>query len=244
MTASPFVPLLQDATEDWLVYGASYNALESEEPNPRALLSAAEIARADRFVFEPDRRRFILAHAYLRRIVEIHTRLPAATLLLSTIENRRPELSSSENTPALHLSLSHCRSHVAVAISERRCVGVDIESISSDQGAREIAENFFSAKERQVLSNLRPDQYDEAFMRLWTAKEAFSKALGLGLALPLDSLVVQDDGRRAEIGFSPHDVHPTFKVAHINVEDICICAVVGLSHDVVETARAAHDVQL
>lgn len=242
MTSSPLIPLNEITARDTLVYCTSYEAIAHLEPDAEALLSAEEFGRANRFVFEQDRRRFILAHAYLRRIVELYTGLPATTPLLSTAAGHAPELAPDGNVPPVHLSLSHCRSHVAVAISERQYVGVDVETISHDHGGHEIAENFFSSAERQCLSNLQPDQFDRGFIRLWTAKEAFSKAIGLGLALPLDSFVVQDDGHQAQIRFPPHDIHRVFRVAHFDIDDTCICAAVEVGHDVVQAALAAHEV--
>lgn len=243
MTGSPFIPLNGVTAHETRVYCTSYEAIAHLEPDAEALLSAEEIGRANRFVFEPDRSRFILAHAYLRRVVELNTALPATTPLLLTAAGRPPELAPGENVPPVHISLSHCRSHVAVAISERQCVGVDVETISPDHGGHGIAEHFFAFAERQFLSNLRPDQFDKGFIRLWTAKEAFSKAIGLGLALPLDRIIVQDDGRQAQIGFASYDILRAFQVAHFDIEDTCICAAVSVGHDVVKTILAAHEAQ-
>ena len=235
-----FAPLLDGGTKGVSVHCASYAALAIQEPDPSSVLGADEMVRAARFVFEKDRNRFILAHAYLRRVLELGTGLPAATIPLSTEEGEAPSLAPLAHRPPLYLSLSHCASHVAVAISPNP-VGVDVEHISSAQGGAEIAANFFSSSEQRELAQITPSSYDHRFLRLWTAKEALSKALGLGLRLPFDSFSVVDDGISAAIEFGSSDSAFVSETLFIDVGPDCVCAVVSVDQISAAKVRASID---
>ena len=239
--AAIFAPLLDSGTNGVSVYCASYAALAIWESDPRSVLSADEMVRAGRFVFEKDRNQFTLAHAYLRRVLELGTGLPAATIPLSTEEGEAPKLAPLAHRPPLHLSLSHCASHVAVAISPLCPVGVDVEHISSAQGGAEIAANFFSSSEQRDLVQVTSSSYDHRFLRLWTAKEALSKALGLGLNLPFDSFSVIDNGISATIEFGSSDGAFVSETLFIDVGPDCVCAVVSVDQISADKVRTSID---
>ena len=89
----------------------------------------------------------------------------------------------------LHLSFSHTRTHVAVAISEKSC-GIDIESATREVDREMIAKRFFSKDEyRRVKSD------DASFFKIWTAKEAFLKMEKTGINRPLNTLCVDENNR-------------------------------------------------
>lgn len=230
LDAAIFAPLLDGGTKGVSVYCASYAALVIQESDPSSILSADEMVRGGRFIFKRDRNRFILAHAYLRRVLELGTGLPAATIPLSTEEGEAPRLAPPAHRPPLYLSLSHCASHVAVVISPSP-VGVDVE----------IAANFFSSSEQGDLAQITPSSYDHRFLRLWTAKEALSKALGLGLSLPFDSFSVVDDGVSANIEFGSIGGAFASETLFIDVDPDCVCAVVSVDQISADKVRTSID---
>ena len=90
-------------------------------------------------------------------------------------------------TPALAFSLTHTRGLVACAVTRGHAVGIDVEGIRPVPSAQHIADTRMTASEAASLASCAPEDLETRFLELWTLKEAYSKALGLGLQLPLDS---------------------------------------------------------
>jgi len=159
-----------------------------------ATLSTEESQRAARFHFPADRDRFIAAHGCLRDILTRYLPLDSGHLSFSNNAYGKPRLStgllrvSSEH--GLDFNLSHSRDFALVAVTVNRRVGVDIEQFREKISREEIARRFFSKREVSELLTLPPEQREAAFFNCWTRKEAYIKAHGLGLSLPLDSFDV------------------------------------------------------
>jgi 4'-phosphopantetheinyl transferase len=156
----------------------------------RRVLCADEVARADRFYFERDRRRFTVARAAMREILSRYTGVPAMDLAFCYRAKGKPELSGGPEQSGIKFNLSHSSELALLAVTRGLTVGVDIESIKADFASDGIAERFFSASEVQTLLSLPASERTEAFFSCWTRKEAYIKALGEGLSVPLDSFAV------------------------------------------------------
>jgi 4'-phosphopantetheinyl transferase len=154
------------------------------------VLSADEHTRAARFIFPSDRDRFIVGRGVLRFILGQYTKQPAAAVSLTTDAQSKPRLRASDSATSLCFNVSHSQGIAVYAIARGRELGVDIEALRADVAAEEIAERFFSSTELAELRKLPPDRRDEGFLLCWTRKEAYVKALGAGLAIPLDSFTV------------------------------------------------------
>ena len=152
------------------------------------ILDVQERERLQRFHFAPDRARFAVAHANLRRILGGYLHQPAAGLRFHANSFGKPELSSGDSGISLHFSLSHSRSIAVLAVTNGEPVGVDVEDVKPIEA--EVAESHFSASERSQLNQLRGDAWLRGFYRCWTRKEAILKAEGVGLFRPLDSFDV------------------------------------------------------
>ncbi|WP_159586716.1 4'-phosphopantetheinyl transferase family protein [Chelativorans xinjiangense] len=152
-------------------------------------LSDGEFARASRFVHERDRLRFIVGRGKLREIIGRYLGVPARRLSFACNAFGKPRLAASR--PPLHFNLSHTGGMAVLAVSDRYHVGIDIEKIVPLR--EDVAGHFFSPGERLTLRNVPPDGYLEAFYRCWTRKEAFVKAHGAGLSLPLEAFDVSID---------------------------------------------------
>lgn len=144
-------------------------------------LSEEERARAARFVMPHLTERFIVAHAFLRDVLGAYLDLPPAAVRLAVSELGKPRLQGAE----LAFNLSHS-AHLAVLAVGPRELGVDVEQIRDDVLRERIAERFFSSHEVSMLNALPAHQQPAGFFNCWTRKEAYLKALGDGLRIPLD----------------------------------------------------------
>ena len=155
------------------------------------MLSPAERARAERFVREADRWRFVISHGALRSILGDYLGLPAAALVFGSLGSGKPFLVSA---PEVHFNLSHSAEFAVVAVA-RTPVGIDIEQIHPFEDESDIASRSFSTAECDALKSLTEAERLSAFFRCWTRKEAYVKARGDGLSIPLDSFSVSLTGR-------------------------------------------------
>jgi 4'-phosphopantetheinyl transferase len=152
----------------------------------RGLLSDDERARADRFRFERDRSRYTVGRALLRRLLGRYLDLDPASVRFTYGPNDKPLLADG----GLWFNLSHSGPVALFAFTREAEVGIDVE-LENDEFAQErIAERFFSPAEVSALRAIPRDEQGLAFMTCWTRKEAFIKARGDGLSLPLDSFDV------------------------------------------------------
>jgi 4'-phosphopantetheinyl transferase len=150
----------------------------------RAVLSAEERARCDRFRFERDRRDFAAAHALLRGALAFHGGRPAGSWRFEADAAGKPFLVGH---PGIEFSIAHTRGLVACALSVAGLVGVDVEVLDEARDAEEIAERYFAEPEIRALRSCAPGVERQArFTELWTLKEAYVKALGSGLRQSLD----------------------------------------------------------
>lgn len=173
-------------------------SLESEEPEVEQaalLLSAEERARAGRYHFARDRRRFVLARAFLRTLLAEYTGEEPDRVFLRLSPAGKPFLA---NRSDLHFNLSHSEDRGVLAVASRP-VGVDLEKIRHIPEALAIAEHLFTTSEMRALRAFPETQRSEAFLRCWTRKEAYVKARGGGLSTPLDSFHVTLDRGSAEL---------------------------------------------
>ena len=163
------------------------------------LLDPQETLRAYRFHFDHDQRHFIVAHGVMRVILGAYCHLPPQMLRFDTNRFGKPYLFHTLLSPNLRFNLSHTQDHALLAITIGYEVGVDIEYIKPLSDIDMIAQQYFSHSERESLLTLADHDKMHAFYTCWSRKEAFIKALGLGLALPLDhftvSLVPEDTAK-------------------------------------------------
>lgn len=171
---------------------------EVAEPEQRsmlmALLSDEERQRLTRFHFERDRLLFLVAHALVRITLSRHASIEPQAWRFRTGRYGRPEI--AEPRSRLRFSLSRRHGLAACAVILDRDIGLDVEYISKDSPI-DVAERFFSPRERSSLLSTSIDTRARLFLEYWTLKEAYIKARGLGLSLPLDqfSLDKGTDGR-------------------------------------------------
>jgi 4'-phosphopantetheinyl transferase len=154
-----------------------------------SVLDGEEQARASRFRREKDRTAFVAAHALLRTTLAGYLGLEPAGLKFYEGRYGRPELALGRNEQRLSFSLSHTDGLVGCAVSIGTEIGFDLEA-ARDPAPLEVADRHFARLEVDWLSALPPRARHDKFYALWTLKEAFVKALGLGLNLPLDAFCI------------------------------------------------------
>lgn len=183
----------------WNGFGGNYTLPEDEvhvwriglDLAPSGLAKLQEILvpdereRADRFHFEADRRRCVIGRGYLRLLLGKMLDLPAGSLQFDYDEFGKPSLISGQRQQ-LQFNVSHSGDLILIAITGGRAVGIDVERIRTDLDLDVVAERFFSENECRVLGSLVGHDRCEAFFACWTRKEAYLKARGVGLSLPLD----------------------------------------------------------
>jgi 4'-phosphopantetheinyl transferase len=157
----------------------------------RRVLSQEEADRADRFHFEADRDRFVVARVGLRSVLSVYTGVAPHQVALSYGSHGKPRISETASARKLEFNLSHSCDWALVAVTQGQAVGVDIERVRAIADMESIARSIFTPPECDALSHAEPSAKASVFFRLWTRKEAVVKAMGSGLAAPLDRLVIE-----------------------------------------------------
>ncbi len=146
-------------------------------------LSIEERSRRDRLRFGVDRRDFTIAHDLLRRSLSRYADMPPSGWQFATNDYGKPSIESNDpQARALAFSLSHTRGCVACAITSNAPLGIDVERVDRSRGVLEIADRYFSEKEAAWLRQCSDRLRTIYFAELWTLREAFLKAIGVGLS--------------------------------------------------------------
>lgn len=154
-------------------------------PEDEVLLSDVERQRHRRYIRAADRDVFLTAHALVRRTLSRYFAIAPADWTFATNPYGRPEITNPEAPRGLRFNLSHTRGMVAVLVHDEVDAGVDVEHIVTIDNLHTMANTVFADNERTELLALPAHAQLALFYRLWTLKEAFIKAKGMGLALPL-----------------------------------------------------------
>jgi 4'-phosphopantetheinyl transferase len=154
-----------------------------------ATLAVDERHRSARLRFRCDRWRFIVAHGTLREVLGHYLGIEPGRVSYVYQACGKPELSPSFGG-RLKFNLSHSAGLALIAIAAGSNVGVDLEYTPTELDCATVARHFFSAAEVDELDALPDHRYVEAFLACWTKKEAYVKACGRGLTIPLKSFTV------------------------------------------------------
>ncbi len=158
------------------------NSEDAKDLEP--LLSPDENARAERFRFPEHRRRFVIARGCLRQLLGAYLGIAPKEVVFIYSEAAKPAL-ALEHQSRLHFNVSHSGDIAAFAFTTARDIGIDVELIRRDVDVEQIPQRFFSSHEQESLSRLQGEEKLRGFFNCWTRKEAYVKAFGSGLSLPL-----------------------------------------------------------
>ncbi|MFL6214166.1 MAG: 4'-phosphopantetheinyl transferase family protein [Blastocatellia bacterium] len=154
-----------------------------------ATLAPDEQARAARYHFQKDRDHFIAARGLLRLLLSRYLQINPANFSFCYSAFGKPSLASHHGAD-LCFNISHSHDLALLAFAQGRELGIDLEWIRPEVAGEQIAEHFFSRGEVATLRALPERRQTEAFFNCWTRKEAYIKARGEGLSLPLNQFDV------------------------------------------------------
>jgi 4'-phosphopantetheinyl transferase len=177
--------IAENAVHVWkIALDANHHPLE----RLRTTLDPSELHRANRFRFRADERRFIIGRSALRIILSRYAGMAPNKITFLYNAYGKPELPNHPLTPAIHFNISHSGELALIGICHNRRLGIDIEWLDRAVRIQTIADRYFSPEESEAIRSLPPEQQRLAFFRCWTAKEAYLKALGVGLYGSLNNL--------------------------------------------------------
>lgn len=150
-----------------------------------AALGESEIERSTRFRFARDRDRFVARRGVLRDLLGRYLGMPPERVRFRSTRFGKPELDPEAQGRNLRFNLSHSHGLALIGIARDRDIGVDVERIVPERADRQVAERFFAPAEVAALQDFAGQAWVECFFHCWTRKEAYVKARGEGLSLPL-----------------------------------------------------------
>jgi 4'-phosphopantetheinyl transferase len=153
----------------------------------RELLNAEEREQEARFYFEKDRRRYLITRALVRTVLSRYISIP-------------PEVRNA----CLSFNISHTHSLIVLGVTKGRALGVDVENLCAREASLDIADRYFAPQEVAVLTAAPRHQQQFRFFEYWTLKEAYIKARGMGLSLPLEKFSFDyPDDHAVKIAIAP-----------------------------------------
>jgi 4'-phosphopantetheinyl transferase len=200
------------------------------------LLADDEGARARRFRFEEDQRRFVVCRANLRMILSLYLDCRPAEVLFRTGSHGKPFLEPATHGQRLRFNVSHSHELALVGVTAAGEVGVDIERVRPLEDIDAMVARHFAPRERRAFTRAAPADRLCTFFRHWTLKEAYLKASGVGLSGPLDALEVtigrHRPGRLADrYGFTA-DGEWTVRLLSLGAGYVAALVVAGRDHRV------------
>lgn len=175
-----------------------------------ALLTAEERARQARFRFVRDQRRYLVTRALVRTVLSRYAEVRPEDWTFSAGPHGRPAIAAPRTVPVLEFNISHSADLVMLGVTSDRALGVDTESITARAADIDGLDRYFAPEESAALLSLPPPERRRRFFELWTLKESYIKARGMGLAIALDSFRFELTGERGlalrmrpELGDSP-----------------------------------------
>ncbi len=196
-------PLEADVAHLWM-------AVPDEARDPalvaayQGLLAPHERRRHDAFAFERHRHEYLVTRALVRAVLSRYAAVAPADWTFVDGEYGKPQVAGPASAPPLRFNLSNTDGLVACVVTGDREVGVDVEAMDGRAATEDVAERFFSPAESAALRALPADARPGRFFEFWTLKEAYIKARGAGLSLPLDRFSFRLDPDTApRIEFAP-----------------------------------------
>ncbi len=151
-------------------------------------LSADEHTRWQQFRFAKHQHQFLVSRALIRSVLSFyHPDIKPAQWQFGRQAYGKPHALNNTRLPAVSFNLSHTDGLVVLVITRHSLVGVDVELSTRDNDVLDIARRYFSANETEGILSLATHKRTERFYDLWTLKEAYIKARGLGLSIELSA---------------------------------------------------------
>ena len=229
-------PSLELSSKDVHVWRASFHQLMPLLQYFKALLSTDEQMKAGRYRFEDNREEYIIARGLLRHLLGSYCTKDPRNLQFHYNPYGKPALSSEAGPHRLTFNVSHAHGFVLYVFTRGREVGIDLERIRPEAAHDGVAERFFSSREVSTLRALPRHAQPIGFFNCWTRKEAYIKARGEGLTIPLNqfdvSLVPGEPAALLESRVDPADTNRwTLRSLDMGTQYIAALAVEGQDWD-------------
>jgi 4'-phosphopantetheinyl transferase len=167
------------------------------------LLSDTERKRMESFRFDSLRLEYLITRALCRLTLSRYAEVPPEGWLFVANSHGRPRIHPAMGIPTLHFNLSNARELIACIVTTSQDAGVDVENARRLQNPISLAEHCFSQSEIRELHKAPQEHQHRKFFEIWTLKEAYIKARGMGLAIPLDQFWFSLNGEAISIQFGP-----------------------------------------
>lgn len=179
--------------DEMKIYSLNFQTISNEIFSLRDNLTSQEIVIANKYKFEKDRSRFVVARSCLRKILSDFLSINAKDITISSNQFGKPILFST-SLENIKFNLSHSGDTIVYAFSLFDEVGIDIEILDTSINHLEIAENYFTSSEIEYLKDSKSmEDTVQRFFRIWTRKEALLKSIGTGLLLDMKKVDVLSD---------------------------------------------------
>jgi 4'-phosphopantetheinyl transferase len=169
----------------WLAY---YNEIADSRLHQeyRSLLTEEERGKEFRFYFADDQRRYLVTRAMVRTVLSRYLPVQPTDWRFANNRYGRPEISNlSRDECGLCFNISHTKGLIALGVTHRRELGVDVENLRTREVSLDIADRFFAKPEVDELATVPKERQQDRFFEYWTFKESYIKARGMGLSIPL-----------------------------------------------------------
>lgn len=182
-----------DTIEDWYLLAAYHSVMARDEAEQQA-----------RYRFAAGRKEYLVTRALVRSVLSTYASVPPRDWQFVRNKHGRPEIAGPSGAPRLRFNLSNTRGLIVCLVSKDRELGVDVEDIQRTGETVAIADRFFSPSETAELMRQPFHRQRDRFFDYWTLKEAYIKARGMGLAIPLDHFSYHLENPNAiRISFDP-----------------------------------------
>ncbi len=182
--------------------------------NSFKLLNEDEKNKAQKFHFEKHRKRFTIARSSLKKILSFYLSISPQEIEFTYNDYGKPNLLEKINNIDLQFNVSHSEDIAIYGITCHYLIGVDIEYIRPMSEAENLAKRFFSIQEYKHISLLSSAKKDREFFKLWTAKEAYLKAIGKGISGGLEKVKISNYEPRQFISL-PHSNNINYNLVYL-----------------------------
>ncbi|MDJ0533219.1 MAG: 4'-phosphopantetheinyl transferase superfamily protein [Xenococcaceae cyanobacterium MO_207.B15] len=187
---SPNLTLLNDEIHLWR---ANLNLSPQHIEQLETTLSEDEQLRANRFRFPNHRRRFVAARGILRQLLGFYLQTSGDIVSFTYNLKGKPQLAPDFSNTNLEFNISHSQDLALYSFNRDQIIGIDLEYLRDNVDYENIAQRFFCQREFNLITTCPKQQQLARFYQLWTAKEAYLKATGEGLAGGLETLEINFD---------------------------------------------------
>ncbi len=195
LCTSPELNSLEIVPDEIHIWCASLKLWEPYVNILEKKLSAHEQERANKFIFEMGKNRFIAGRYVLRMLIGSYLSMPTESVRFLYGAQGKPAIDPLINGKKLCFNLSHSREMAVYIFALNRSVGIDLEYTQKLYKGQSIIERWFTEREQTIYSGLPEGEKKSYFYRAWTMKEAYLKGFGGGLAIPLDQIELVDNNQ-------------------------------------------------